>query len=380
MTSYADWIVETSTTTGPGTYNLSGSPPAGTSFFTFRQRFANGEDEIVYWVVSADRTKWEKNRGGLLTYGTPDTLTRNVVDSTDGGSAISWVGGDMPLRIYVSNDAEALELAIGMGLGATRPEALKYGMWVDEDGISAGVDEVNFYDGNTDIPIGKVDTAAHTFKMLVGVDDTMVTVFSANGTFTPSPKMIACDIYCIGAGGNGGSMVMGGAGFVSSAGGGGSGGLSIKRATAAEIGASKPVVVGAGGSPGGDTYVGTSLGAAICAAKGGIAGSGGSAGGSGSGGAGAGTSGAVGDLTIAGAGGDSGFYATIITVSHHTTSGGPGPLGGGCTNSNVANSVGGAGTGYGSGGGGAYGYNSVVTLAGGTGASGVVFIRQYLKA
>jgi hypothetical protein len=100
MTSYADWVVETSTTTGPGPYNLSGAPPAGTSFFTFRQRFANGEDEIVYWVVSADRTKWEKNRGGLLTYGTPDTLTRNVVDSTDGGSAISWVGGDTPLRSW----------------------------------------------------------------------------------------------------------------------------------------------------------------------------------------------------------------------------------------------------------------------------------------
>jgi hypothetical protein len=183
MTSYADWVVETSTTTGPGPYNLSGAPPAGTSFFTFRQRFANGEDEIVYWVVSADRTKWEKNRGGLLTYGTPDTLTRNVVDSTDGGSAISWVGGDTPLRIYVSNDAEALELAIGMGLGATRPDALKFGIWADQDDVSSGIHTLKLFDGTSDVAIGRIDTVQHKF-MPFGFETGMTMPFM--GTTAPS--------------------------------------------------------------------------------------------------------------------------------------------------------------------------------------------------
>lgn len=161
MTSYRDWVVETSSTTGTGPYNLSGSPPAGTSYFTLRQRFSNGEDEIYYWVVNADRTKWEKNRGGTLTYGTPDTLSRNVVESTNGDAAVSWVGGDAPLLIYVSNDAEALEQAISMGLSTTRPDVLKFGLWADEDGLAASYDQLKLFDGTSDDVVGVVNTVAH---------------------------------------------------------------------------------------------------------------------------------------------------------------------------------------------------------------------------
>jgi len=161
MTSYRDWVVETSSTTGTGSYDLSGSPPAGTSYFTFRQRYSNGEDEVVYWVVNANRTKWEKNRFGTLTYGSPDTLSRNVVESINGDAPVSWVGGDAPLRIYVAPDADAAEFAISMGLGAARPDVLKYGLWAKDAEPSAGFQQLNIYDGAGDIPAGIVNATGN---------------------------------------------------------------------------------------------------------------------------------------------------------------------------------------------------------------------------
>lgn len=161
MTSFRDWVVETSSTTGTGAYALSGSPPAGTSYFTFRQRYSNGEDEVCYWVVSADRAKWEKNRFGTLTYGSPDTLSRNVVESTNGDAAVSWVGGDGPLRIYVVPDAAAEEFAISMGLGTTRPGVLKFGIWADQDDAASGIHSLKFFDGTDDIAFGTINPAAN---------------------------------------------------------------------------------------------------------------------------------------------------------------------------------------------------------------------------
>lgn len=157
MTSYRDWVVETSNTTGTGPYSLSGSPPAGTSYFTFRQRYSNGDDQIVYWVVSADRTKWEKNRLGTLTYGTPDTLSRDVIESTNGDAPVSWVGGDLPLRVYVVPDAEAMELAITGGAGPSRSPLLRDGaIWTDTTNPWAS-DRVPFKlnpEGNGEIEVG----------------------------------------------------------------------------------------------------------------------------------------------------------------------------------------------------------------------------------
>lgn len=161
MVSYRDWVVETSSTTGTGTYSLSGAAPAGTSYFTFRQRFSNGDDELCYWVVNSDRTKWEKNRFGTLTFGSPDTLTRNVVESTNGDAAVSWVGGDAPLRIYVVPDASAEEFAISMGLGTTRPGVLKFGLWTDANDTATDYDTVKFFDGTSDDNVGVINRTTH---------------------------------------------------------------------------------------------------------------------------------------------------------------------------------------------------------------------------
>lgn len=138
MTSYRDWVVETSSTTGTGAYALSGSAPAGTSYFTFRQRYSNGDDEVCYWVVNADRTKWEKNRFGTLTYGTPDQLSRNVIESTNGDAPVSWTGGDGPLLIYVVPDAAVSDGVIRSWLAEDKDDipTLLFGPWWKADDIA----------------------------------------------------------------------------------------------------------------------------------------------------------------------------------------------------------------------------------------------------
>jgi hypothetical protein len=325
MTSYRDWVVETSSTTGTGTYNLSGSAPAGTSYFTFRQRYSNGETDVVYWVVNADRTKWEKNRFGTLTYGTPDTLTRNVVESTNGDAPVSWVGGDLPLRLYVTQDSSAAE---------------------------AGLNAFAFI---------------------------KVTVFTGSGTFTPDPDMIECMLEAIGGGGAGGG-IGGLAGSSVGGGGGGSGGYSRTHATAADIGASKTVTIGAGGTGvsnaagnnGGDTSVGS-----LCIGKGG---SGGSPAGTVTGGLGgvAGT----GDFTPTGMPGGNGVQQGGVTTFGGTGGdGGSSHYGGGGRGAYAAGSVvaGGGATAYGGGGGGAAGNNSAADVAGGNGFAGVVIVTEYCK-
>lgn len=162
MTAYRDWVVELSNTTGTTAYALAG-PPAGTSYFTFRQRFPDGNADTVYWAVNPTRTKWEKNRGGTLTFGTPDSLSRNVVESTNGDAPVSWVGDDLPLRIYVASDADAAEFAVTMGLATARPDVLSFGLWSDKDDGGAGIHTVNVYDGASDIRFGVVGTTDHSF-------------------------------------------------------------------------------------------------------------------------------------------------------------------------------------------------------------------------
>jgi len=164
MTSYRDWTVELSNTTGTGPYALAGAP-AGTSYFTYRQRYSNGEDKIVYWVVNASRTKWEKNRFGTLTFGTPDSLSRNVVESTNGDAPVSWVGGDLPLRIYVVPDSDQASGGITGWLAAARHALLRFGNWFKQDDPTSGKHSWKIFDGTSDIQIGVVDTASHTIAM-----------------------------------------------------------------------------------------------------------------------------------------------------------------------------------------------------------------------
>jgi hypothetical protein len=166
-----DWIVQTSSTTGTGPYTL-GDPPLGTSYFPFRQRIDDGDDTVRYWVVNAERTKWEKNSGGELTYGVSpgtDTLSRNVVESTNGDAPISWIAEDLPLRVYVAPDSDVEEGAISGFLAATRPPQLRAGgRWWDR---AAGL-AVSWID--------KLATGAAT-NIRLGLYDAVKGIYFADG-------------------------------------------------------------------------------------------------------------------------------------------------------------------------------------------------------
>lgn len=158
--SFALETVETSITTGTGTYNLGGIP-AGSAYRTFRQEFANGETKIAYMVRNAANTKWELNYATTLTFGTPDTLTRAVVRSTNGDAAVSWVAGDLPLTIYSCPNQDVQDGFITGWLAAARHALILLGFWWKKDTPSAGFHQWNAYDGASDVASGIVNTVAH---------------------------------------------------------------------------------------------------------------------------------------------------------------------------------------------------------------------------
>ena len=82
---FADSVMESSSTTGTGSYTLVGA--VGYSR-TFAQDFANG-DTVAYFVSNLAKTRWEFCTG-TLTIGPPRTLTRTVRKSSNAGAAINW--------------------------------------------------------------------------------------------------------------------------------------------------------------------------------------------------------------------------------------------------------------------------------------------------
>jgi hypothetical protein len=75
-------------------------------------------------------------------------------------------------------------------------------------------------------------------------------IFTASGTYTPTPGMVFCIAEMVGGGGGGGGVPAPTTGNATVASGGGSGAYSRSLLTAAQIAASKPVTVGARGLAG----------------------------------------------------------------------------------------------------------------------------------
>lgn len=206
--------------------------------------------------------------------------------------------------------------------------------------------------------------------------------FTASGTYTPNANMVYAIIECLGGGGGSGGVANSAVGSGFSSGSGGAGSYSRKLATAADIGASKPVTIGAAGTggavgnnngnAGGDTSVGT-----LCIGKGGGGGGGGPNGAPGVGGV-AGT----GDLTGTGESGSTGSNQSIITVTSRAGRGGSSQWGSGGLETISAGTLAGgnSATGFGAGGGACATQNSAGATNGGNGSPGIVFITEYCTA
>ena len=204
-----------------------------------------------------------------------------------------------------------------------------WGAWVADSALSGSDDKVakvgDTMTGMLVLPATVPTLPEHaTNKAYVdnaSIGTINIQIFSANGTYTPTPGMLCCIIECIG-GGAGGNGKDGAASTYIFGGGGGGGAYARKFASAALVGASKAVTIGAGGSggPGTSTSAGTAGGdtsvGSICIAKGAPA--------NGSGyipGTGGPTAGCVGDYLAAG---NSGQYGLLIVSAQGSLTGGAG--------------------------------------------------------
>jgi hypothetical protein len=204
-------------------------------------------------------------------------------------------------------------------------------------------------------------------------------VFTSTGTYTPSTGMLYCDIICIGGGAAGGGAPATTGSQFSGGGGGGAGEYAQGIFSASTIGASQSITIGTGGTGnsgatggnGGSTSVGSLIssnggsGGVSAAATTAISISGGAGG----------TGGTGGDFRTPGNIGGPG-WGSVAGGSGNGGIGGNGQYGSG--GQFFVNAVGGAGAGYGSGGGGSFNGASQSARAGGTGASGIVLVTEYI--
>lgn len=96
---------------------------------------------------------------------------------------------------------------------------------------------------------------AELLRTLVTLNNIAVQQFTANGTYTPTPGMVACLVIGTGAGGGSGGAACQNfvTGSEASGGAGGGGATCFELFTAAQIGASQAVTIGAGGTAGANT-------------------------------------------------------------------------------------------------------------------------------
>lgn len=121
---------------GTGTVSLGGAASAGLK--TLVGAGFNGKT-VRYEMFTETKSKWEKGNG-LVTSGSPSTLTRNVTDSSTGGAAIDWQPGDMPIYIATFVSADDFASLRANHRGSTAPAApLQLGMiWADTtNGVTA---------------------------------------------------------------------------------------------------------------------------------------------------------------------------------------------------------------------------------------------------
>lgn len=91
----ADRVLETTLTTGTGTYNLAG---ATSGFQAFSAAVATGS--LVPYIVD-DGTNWECGIGTFTT-GSPNTLARtSVTGSSNAGAAVNWGAGTRNVRLGI---------------------------------------------------------------------------------------------------------------------------------------------------------------------------------------------------------------------------------------------------------------------------------------
>lgn len=276
-------------------------------------------------------------------------------------------GGTITVTPTVSTIDGAASLAIGTGNGA----------WI----VAGSGNYTSYTSGSGG---GGGGGGVTQFNGLIGAVTTNVVVqrFFTNSVYVPTSGMLHAIVECIGSGGGGGGAT-GAVGQSYGGAGGSSGGYSMKRVTAADVGASQTITINAAGTGGAGSNNGTAGGSvsvgSLCVANGGpggVFGSGSSVPVSG-GVAAAGT----GDIAAQGNPGMPGLYSQSLVLSFPSGNGASSALGGGAVGvfTFTATASGNNAGSYGAGGSGAYANNVAASGTGGNGSTGVVIITEFIN-
>lgn len=148
MELYGDYVQEACAASGTADYTLSG-PPGSSPYTGAVANFGTGQ-RVAYVVISDVTFKYEIG-WGIVTDGSPDTLTRNVKRSWDGvtlsnSAKINWSGADGALRMFCAPAAWVINGAVTHHRSGAAPDAPIAGMtWEDITSLAAVVRK--HYDG-----------------------------------------------------------------------------------------------------------------------------------------------------------------------------------------------------------------------------------------
>lgn len=406
---------ETSQSVGTGALLLDGAP-AG----RIRLVEAVGNGKAGYFTVETqDGSQWEEF-WGVITAGAPDTVTRNVIRSSNGDAPVDFGSGTK--RVYCTPNADAIRFgstgALPVAGGTANALTLSFAPTVKYirdgmrfllfthptnvntaaatlaiDGLAAKAIKKN--SGTTDLDAGDLPanllieviySAAYdvfVLQQIKAVRRIKRTVLVSSGTYTPDPYLFYLEVELQGAGGGGGGAAGGSGAAVG--GSGAAGGYSRKIYRADQIGASATVTIGAGGAAGasGNNNGGAGGTTSFAPAAGGSQSANGGGGGTGStnvtstvfgGAGGVGGVAAGGDIDVKGASADLGIILGGIQQGH-SANGADSHFGSGAPGSYISTAGGQPGASYGSGASGAA--SAATSYAGGVGGPGVVIITEY---
>ena len=186
--TFAEETVETSNTTGTGSYSLDG---AKGDYLPFSSQYSSG-DKPAYVVRNNNNTKWEMNRGAIYTPGSPATLARSVWKSTNSNAAVPWTVDDLPLTVYVPASAEVHEGVVTGWLSAARHALLRAGsaFWTYAD-VAVKWDRYIALGDATQTKIGTLDVVKGLWFddgrrpwTAVGAANKTIAIADINGVFT----------------------------------------------------------------------------------------------------------------------------------------------------------------------------------------------------
>ncbi len=152
---FAEKTMESSTTTGTGAYSLGTAVGA---FQQWRATVATGT-VVFYYAENGDGTIWEAGFG-TLTLGSPDTLSRTLINSST-GALINWAAADAPIYIMSVPMATVLKhLSLGGRASALPAWLQRGGRWFNDSDANAwsttrGIDLL--YNGSTSAELGRYE-------------------------------------------------------------------------------------------------------------------------------------------------------------------------------------------------------------------------------